>query len=965
MSQVQCKYYYFDTVDEFFGRCANENLTIFHANLRSFAANYDEISVLLDRLHRRPNILVFSETWFGESTCESIVGYTGYHVYRGNRRGGGISIYVSDSMRSYNLQEYSYSNDLLELNTVRISLGTSNNITIVGIYRPPEIVKIPEFNNHINHLLTSFHKSMPVYIVGDINIDILQEGVRQSDFVDVMHSMSYIPLITMPTRVTNNTATLLDHIWTNQLHEARTGILNISTTDHFPTFASTIFPVHSNKSSIKKVFRDHSDQAVNKMLSGCQAFLRYFDQFSSLNTESRVNIFQERIYQLYNDNCRLCVKQVSLKGCTKPWITDEIKRLINRKHLLFRRFKEGLIHFDVYNYHKNLCTKTIKRSKEDFFKRKFDMCRGNLRKTWNNLRYLMNAKTNCNTIKMLRYKGAELLQADDIAEAFSKYFANVATELDKSIPQVCNKTPSDYLCNPVLNSFFASPSTSAEVSAVIKSFQTKGGYAKWTPVYIFKRLCNLISEPISDLFNSSIIDGCFPNCLKLARVVPIFKAGCRSEVSDYRPISTLPVMSKIFEKLMYRRLTAFLTDNNILVGHQFGFQTGSSTDDAVLEFLDRVYKSLEEGKFIMPVYLDFSKAFDTVNHRILLSKIEHYGIRGIMGSWFKSYLQNRKQYVSVNGVTSAVSTMNMGVPQGSVLGPALFLLYINDMSTSTTLDLIHFADDTTIVASTDTEHNLFTIMNRELSSVDKWLKVNRLSLNIKKTKYMIITNKATLSNRKIRIRRRVIEKINCIKFLGIMLDDRLNFDRHALHICNKVARAVGVINRISHHLSFPQLINLYYSIIYPHLIYCVTVWGRVGSTGVGRVQRVQRRAVKVISRHEVNHSAVTNKLMNMNSIYNYFTSIKLYKVLKENQHSYFFDKVIDAQIDHDHATRFKINSCLTAPFFRKAKCQHAFVYQSVTIWNAIPPNVRNCNTLSNFRKLLKTFIISEQEPILT
>ena len=885
-------------------------------------------------------------------------------MFRDGRRGGGISVYISNNIRAQSLDKCCYINDFIEINTVRMCLGCATNVTIVAIYRPSNEVNIPDFNVHLGHVLASFPRSTPVYEVGDINIDILKQDRVRSDFIETMRSLSYIPLITIPTRVTDNSATLLDQIWTNQLHESGSAVLRILTTDHFPVLTSTVFHNSSKNTTVTKVFRDHSDQALSNLRNDCAAFLRYFDQFSQLNIESRVNIFHERFYQLYNRHCTLITKQISLKSFMRPWITNDIKRLINRKHFYFRRYKQGLVPFDVYNHLKNLCSRMITKSKVDYFKHKFDSCKGDLKNTWKNLKYLMNTKVTSRTITMLRNKGRDLLHPGEIAGAFNEYFTDVGAMLDAAIPRVQNISPTDYLQNPIVNSFYANPSTSAEVAKVISSFKTKGGCFKWTPIYIYKSLSDIISGHISDLFNSSIAEGCFPSSLKQARVIPIFKSGCRRDVSNYRPISTLPVLSKIFERLMCSRLKQFLSQNNILVNHQFGFKSGSNTGDAVLEFLDRVYNLLDEGQMLMPVYLDFSKAFDTVNHQILLQKLNHYGIRGIINNWFESYLSSRTQYVSINEENSNIMSVSMGVPQGSVIGPVLFLVYINDMSCSSSLDFIHFADDTTIVASEATEGSLFAKVNMELSCIDKWLSVNRLSLNIKKTKYMIITHKTFLNNYKIRIRRKKIKRTNCIKFLGIQMDDKLNFDSHAIYICGKVARAVGVINRISYHLSFQQLVNLYYSIIYPHLIYCITVWGRSGSTGMGRVQRIQRRALRVITRYEVNHQLITNHLMNIDSVYSYFASIKLFKLLKEDQHTYFYNRVINVQVNHGHATRFKSNYCLVAPFFRKSTCQHSFVYQSIIIWNRLPTNIRNCDSINIFKKLLKKYLLSQQERIL-
>ena len=890
--QISCQYYTSESINNFFNNTLDNNVSIFHANIRSLAKNYDELSITLDGFSKRPDILVFSETWFNEDTCEDIPGYIGRHVYREGRRGGGVSLYVNSGITFHTMSDKCFISEMMEIVTVRVLVNPGCPVTIVAIYRPPSRENIPLFIAALSDILGSFHRSTPVYVVGDINIDILEQQGLPRDFVDAMHSLSFVPLITIPTRVTAHSATLLDHVWTNQLQEANSGVLKLSTTDHYPVIVSTYFYSNTDHSAnCKKVFRDHSDTAVNNLIQDCRAFMRYIDQFANMDLETRINIFHGRLYSLYDRCCKLRVKQISKKSFMRPWLTSSIKRLVNHKHFLFRRYKRGLIDFDTYNNHKNLCTRSLKKCKTDYFNRKFESCKGDLKKTWKNLKYLMNTNRKCRSITMLKYKGNDLLHSDSIAAAFNEYFSTVAIELDNQIPPIHNISPLDYLQNPTVNSFYVAPATAFEVESIIKAFPAKGGYAKWIPCYIYKSISGIISAHISELFNASIVSGYFPSCLKNARVIPIFKSGCSNKVNNYRPISTLPILAKIFEKLMYIRLMQFLKMNNILCKTQFGFQQNSSTGDAMLEFLDYIYNSLNDGKYIMPIYLDFSKAFDTVNHDILLSKLNHYGIRGVANNWFKSYLLDRVQYVSIGGSVSDKSTINMGVPQGSILGPCLFLLYINDMSQSSNLNFIHFADETTMVATEDSERDLFATVNRELKSVDKWLRVNRLSLNLKKTKYMIITNKAMLHRWKVRIRRRAIKRVDYIKFLGVMLDDKLNFDRHALYISGKVARAVGVINRVTYHLPFSQLVNLYRSIIYPHLIYCISIWGRPGSVGVGRIQRVQKRAIGVISRYEANHQVVTDTLMNVDSIYKYLTSIKLFKVFKEGQHTYFLDRI--------------------------------------------------------------------------
>ena len=365
---------------------------------------------------------------------------------------------------------------------------------------------------------------------------------------------------------------------------------------------------------------------------------------------------------------------------------------------------------------------------------------------------MINAGGKKSELPKLNYNNRVIHTPNNIVSAFSEHFASVATILDRDIP-VHNKSPLDYLGNACDNSLFATPCTRDEVVTLIASFPTKGCCSTRVPIFIYKKLIHLLSPVISNLFNESVNSGLFPDCLKIARVVPIYKSEDRSDISNYRPVSTLLVLAKVFEKLMHKRLLTFLSNNNIIYKNQFGFQVGYNTSDAILEFLDFVYTTLYNKLYLMPVYLDFSKAFDTVNHNILYSKLHHYGIRGVVLDWFRSYLTNRINSMCIQGIDSAESDINMGVPQGSIVGQTLFLLYINDMMNSAPdLSFVHFADDTTIVAADNSKDTLFVTVNtslsaiddttieaadnsedalfvtvtRNLSAIDAWLSVNRL-----------------------------------------------------------------------------------------------------------------------------------------------------------------------------------------------------------------------------------------------
>ena len=565
-----------------------------------------------------------------------------------------------------------------------------------------------------------------------MNVDLLNPDDYMEEYCATLQSVSYLPVITEPTRVTDTSITLIDHMWTNQLHEVVSGVIVTSISDHYTTFLSTYLDMSMAQLPIRKVFRDHSETSLNNLRHDINNFLPSLGHLADQSIQYKCRVFHDTLYKLYNINCRLRSKLISKTSYLRPWITNAIKTQINRKHFLFRRYKRGEVDYGVYNSYKNACVKAITKAKRDYFRYKFEACRGNIKETWHNIKYLLNSKSRKAQVPKINYDNRVLHTPRSVATAFSNYFSTIADDLDRDIPRA-DKEPLDYLGPPYQNSFYVAPCTPNEISSLLQSFPNKGCCTNYIPIYIYKKLSDILCPTISELFNASVAEGSFPDCLKVARVVPIYKADDKSNVSNYRPISTLNVLSKVFERLMHVRLISFLNDNGVICRHQFGFQTGYCTSDAIAEFLDYIYTAINETRYIIPVYLDFSKAFDTVDHEILCRKLQHYGVRGVSLDWFRSYLANRRQYVSLLNSDSPESIIRRGVPQGSVLGPALFILYINDMYHSApNLKFVHFADDTTIITSCTSEHAVYRMMNRGLASVDVWLRVNRLSLNIKK-----------------------------------------------------------------------------------------------------------------------------------------------------------------------------------------------------------------------------------------
>ena len=468
----------------------------------------------------------------------------------------------------------------------------------------------------------------------------------------------------------------------------------------------------------------------------------------------------------------------------------------------------------------------MRKCERDYYEKEFNANKCNMRRQWQLIKSVINNKTHNKISDVMSIKGTLVNDPKLISNSLNQFYLNIGKNKGpvSNIPYNARS----FMNQPCSQSFFIRETTEIEVKDIIQNL--KNNSCGWDEVSsnVLKRCSECILKPLVYLLNLSLSQGIVPTECKIARVTPLYKGGDKTNMSNYRPISVLPVFSKILERIMHVRLVNYFEKYKILYDLQFGFRKGHSTQLALSYLINKLVSSYENNNYVLGLFLDFSKAFDMVNHDILLQKLEYYGVRGIGLKWMKNYLSNRYQYVYYNGVKSEMGSISCGVPQGSILGPLLFLVYINDIANVTNdCQLILYADDTNMFVTGKDIDVMIAHMNDVMKTLVQWLNVNRLVLNVSKTHYVVFSpgNKVIIPNTDLRINNEVIQQRYTTSFLGVILDDKLSWKHHIQSVKIKISKNIGILHKCRKKFSLSTMKSLYYSFIYSYLSYCVELWG--------------------------------------------------------------------------------------------------------------------------------------------
>ncbi len=944
-----------------FRTCKN-GISVSHLNVQSILPSLDEIKLWLKE--NPYDIFTLSETWLDSSVDDSEIHIPGYVIERAdrNRHGGGVAVYIKNDIQYERRSDVEH-NDIESL-WLEVKQMYKKPIIIAALYCRSQ-KDVPDYLDSLSEIMDGVsNENKELILMGDLNCDFLKKNSATTHMSSFLNVYSLDQLVTKPTRVTPTSRSLIDVIMTtNRNICAYTDVVHHSFSDH-ALVHTVIFNMSNSSKKNKKRVNDGKGVHVTKNFRSFKNFnpdnfvtdLNHVDWNidDSLPVNEAWDLFVNKFTEVCNNHAP--VKSIRFKQKLCPWLEhrDDIFNLMHERDYHHNKAihctNKDNDHWNKYKVLRNKVNVMMRDAKREYYTNEINDSAGDMGKMWKTLKDLLpNKKGNSTTLPSTTESDLNL------ADNFNKHFTNIGTchiDLNNSSNAMCNNdihvnskfTFTDITVDQVLDELNAISSNKA---SGLDNVCTK----------LIKYGSKAIAVILCKIFNMCLKQGCVPDELKVARVTPIYKSGSKDELTNYRPISILPVCSKILEKIVHNQLYNYVTENNLMYVGQSGFRKHHSTCTALIKTIDKWNMDIDNGNYVGAVFVDLSKAFDMVNHTLLVRKLNSLGITGNENNWFKSYLSNRTQCVSINGCVSTPNVIMSGVPQGSILGPLLFLLFINDMPKNignSTVDM--YADDTLIYVSHKDVDVIEKYLNEDLACLGKWLDDNLMKVNVSKTKVMLLgTNSKTskIDDINVFMNNTRVEKVNCFKYLGVTIDANLKWTDHVNNVYRKMCNSLGIMRRIKPFIPQSSLVTIYNTMFLPHLDYGIIVWSNCGDSQLNKIQKLQNTAMRIILsapfRTHINDMLRTLGFMDVRSRISYVTGCMMYKVLNGMAPSYLNDSFNYVNNIHSLRTRRSRAGDLYIPRCNTNYGKNTFQYKGCILWNVMCRNIRNCNNFMSFK----------------
>ena len=933
-----------------FSNLIKNSISFIHLNVQSIVPKLAQISIE----YHGYDLMSFTESWLNSSVSDdniTIPSYTSFRNDRVDRIGGGVIVYVKENVNCIQRPDLHVG----DLECIWLEIKFKNKSYLYGTFYIPPNSNQQIWDNFYHSIDLAFATNKDLILIGDFNIN---QNIRNphDKIRTLLVQYDLHQLIKENTYFTENSSSLLDLIIVSNPSSIISSDVGPPLLDQKRFHLPVIGIINHRKKNISPVKRkvyiyDRGDyESFRQRLSDVNWDSLFVennvDETSTNITECILNIADKVIPN----------RIVQIKKTDQPWITKEIKKLIRNKNRIHKKAKriDSPYYWEKFRKIRNRCNTAVNNAKTDYYKKLSNQIiteKANSQNWYKLIKRLFGNQQKNKTISLLKVNDEIIDDDREMANIFNTFFSE-QSNIDDS-----NVTLPDFepVNEPVIEHLFFHENEVEDILSILDISKAIG------PDSINPRLlkegCRILKSPLCRLFNMSIELGRFPNGWKLANVTPVFKKESPSNVSNYRPISLISVLGKVMERCVYKHIYNFLSQNNVLTNNQSGFSPGDSAVNQLLYMTNEFGRALDEGKEIRVVFCDISKAFDRVWHRGLIYKLKAIGIKGKLLNWIENYLSERKQRVVINNANSEWREIKAGVPQGSILGPLFFLIFINDIITDIQSNIKLFADDTSLYLIVDDPINTATILNNDLDKIHEWSRKWLVTFNTKKTETMIISRKSNKPRHPdLIMNNSQLLPVDEHKHLGLILSKDGSWHKHIDMVVKKAFSRLNILRKFKFILNRQTLEQLYFTYVRPILEYADVIWDNSTLLLVHKIESVQIEAARIVTGG--------TKLTSIDSLYKETGWQRLTERREIHRLTYLYKMVNNLtppylrnilpnrfQDIHNYSTRN--SNALQPPFTRTSLYSNYFLPSSVRSWNKQPAEIQTLSTLPRFKNYFK------------
>lgn len=934
--------------------CENR-LNLLVLNINSIRNKIDDLHLYVSNFNKTIHFLCITETRVSENEaylCD-LPNYTAICCPRTNRSGGGACIFVHSSLDF----DVLINEEFLEGSNIVVTLKEPK-INVAVIYRPPH-ANLVDSISYLDMLLEKFEN---LICVGDFNINLLSPD--SEDYKTMLTSNGFCLLnkidINNYTFKRETSFSILDHALTDLYNRNfRMSVHDVSFSDHRSLLISSSARIQARNFEEVNIIK-HDYNSINSNLA------------QSIENVNNLDDLTETLKSLISQN----VHHIKMKRKRKeslPWVNATVLEHINIRDQMYKRTLEwpsNSLIMKNYKQQKNFVNNLMKSARKNYYCDLIASNRNDIRKVWsimNEIVFNKKNNVNCNQTVELEVNGNKITNITQICNAFNNFFIKTPVDLKKELSDRFN----NQIQVPTLNrsnehTLMLFPATENEISNFVRELNISSapGIDK-IPAKLLKVNVQNIVPKLTLLINQSSLEGKFPDSLKTAKVRPIFKSGSKKSLGNYRPISVLPTLSKPFEKYLHSRIYSFFKKHKIIHKNQFGFQPKSNTLTAAISFVNDLQTELDKKSMICAsIFIDVSKAFDCVPHDLLLSKLYKYGIRGNAHRLIESYLDNRKQKVVLDGAESIELIQKYGVPQGSIIGPLFFIVFVNDLFHLNLKGRIQlYADDAAIIYNSKNLDTLFSDMQQDLNLINTWFFNNGLTINASKTKYVIFsyTDKFNNINNQLFIGNEKLERVRSTVYLGLTIQQNLKWSEHVEKIYKKITNFLGMLRRSSYMLPIKERKSVFYAHVQSQISYLNVIWQNSAENILSKISIALNKFMRVIFWEDYTNPNIRtvnlyskNNMLNLKQINFYEAIVFMYK-LKHN----LIRNNIEIEYNSDvHSYNTRSANDIRPSIPRTNYLRLGCMYSSIVSFNNLPITLKDVTPLSKFKEQLKQYILN-------